>query len=527
MNKEVKRLDVQALLLKNKQILCVLLLAAGLLLCVFNNFFKLRARQFSFWNMNEVSVIFLIFALAAIIVISVIGVYISKKEVNICKLYLFSIVVLGLAYIVIFPPFTVPDEPVHYFSAYRISNYFLLNFDQAGQSAVMVRQSDADFYTNIGRTALSAEYYHKINNSLQLFSRNNELTLLPFDMITTAPLGYLFSGIGIAFARLFRLSPLLTFYIGRVVNVFVYAAITYYAMKIASFGKMAIFAISALPMSLHLIASYSYDYLTLAVSIMFVSQILYMREKKEQIKISEILLCGLWGAILAPSKIVYVPMLLLVFIIPKEKFNCSAKKAFLIKSGIALLGVALVLIIQGSTLLKTAVGQDSTGWSGTELYSVSWIIQNPFEALKIIAATIFNKAEFYLKTLVGGSLGWFQIYVPLYCYLPFFFILGYCFMRRDNETAIINFNKKLFVLFIILVVSFLILLSMFIAWTPINSPVIEGVQGRYFLPLLPAVYLLLRNKIVSVKSSYDKYMIYFILCWNLFSGVEYFVGSFI
>lgn len=499
----------------------------GKIFTIFVNFFKLRARKFSYWNMEEISVMFLIFAIISCLVLLFMYVYFTNtNKISVHKIYLLCIIILGLAYMAIFLPFTVPDEPVHYFSAYRFSNYFLLNFEQAQQSEVIIRQSDYDFYTQIGQTGLSAEYYHKINNNLYLFSKNSQLVNFSIDIAHNAPFGYILSAIGISISRILNLSPLLTFYSGRIVNIISYALLTYLAIKRIPVGKMAVFAISTLPMTLHLISSYSYDFLPIAMAILWVSQVLYMYDKKYDIDSKDIFICVLFAIVLAPSKLVYLPLLLLVFIIPKENFKCSSKKSFLIKSGIVLAGVLVLLIVQWSSLVKTAVN-DEIGWTGTPLYSLSWVLRNPFAAAKVITNTFFDKGEFYLKTLVGGSLGWFQINVPLYCYLPFFFILGYCFMRRDNEILEIKFSQKIIALIIAFATVFLILFSMFIAWTPINSPSIEGVQGRYFIPLLPIIYLLLRNKFITINSAADKYMIGFIMYWNLFAGIEYFVNSFI
>ena len=44
--------------------------------------------------------------------------------------------------------------------------------------------------------------------------------------------------------------------------------------------------------------------------------------------------------------------------------------------------------------------------------------------------------------------------------------------------------------------------SMLLAWTPVSSNVINGVQGRYLLPLLPMFLLSLKNDKV-VRTDWD------------------------
>ena len=40
------------------------------------------------------------------------------------------------------------------------------------------------------------------------------------------------------------------------------------------------------------------------------------------------------------------------------------------------------------------------------------------------------------------------------------------------------------------------------------SIVVEGIQGRYFCPLLPFAYTVLNNKYIRVPVKFDKYIIY-------------------
>lgn len=49
--------------------------------------------------------------------------------------------------------------------------------------------------------------------------------------------------------------------------------------------------------------------------------------------------------------------------------------------------------------------------------------------------------------------------------------------------------------------------SMFMSWTPKGSITIAGIQGRYFLPLLPIFLLLFYSKNISLKKDMGrKYM---------------------
>ena len=59
-----------------------------------------------------------------------------------------------------------------------------------------------------------------------------------------------------------------------------------------------------------------------------------------------------------------------------------------------------------------------------------------------------------------------------------------------------------------------LLLSMLIAWTPMSSSVISGVQGRYFLPFLPALLLICKNDRLILTKDINRSILYFMLVLN-------------
>lgn len=514
---------------KSKKILVLAIMAIFMLMFIWFQYETLCKRSFSSFDSVGVARKFLVIAIFAVIAVFLSYFWIDKNRKNIDKIYLVSVLVLSIAYMFIFLPHVVPDEPHHYFQAFGLSNYFTFNFEQAKTDYAVIRQSDADWYNSIFSAQQNADYFYNIKESFSFFSKNNDLTVFEAYTVTgnsNAPFGYIFSALGIALARLFRFSPIITFYFGRIFNIVAYALMTWWAIKRIPYGKMAIFVISTLPMSLHLIASYSYDSQIIAFVMMFVAQVLYMREKDGFVTIKDIVVCFLFAMLVAPSKLVYLPVILLVFIIPKEKFNFSSKKVFLIKTGIVFVSFIFLLLLQIKGFESSATSTE-LWWANEPTRSLSWVLKNPIETLKIYVRTLFVRGEFYFNTLVGSHLGWFQISIPTYAYIPFYFFIIYAFMARDNEICHINFANKLWIFILSILSVVLIFSSLFLAWTPISYDTIAGVQGRYFIPLLIVAFLIIRNKFVTVNHNADKYAVFAVIYWNLFVGIQYFVTSFV
>ena len=51
------------------------------------------------------------------------------------------------------------------------------------------------------------------------------------------------------------------------------------------------------------------------------------------------------------------------------------------------------------------------------------------------------------------------------------------------------------------------MLLLCIGWTPAGSPFIQGVQGRYFISILPLVMLAVRNNTLVLKKDIDRYLV--------------------
>ena len=55
------------------------------------------------------------------------------------------------------------------------------------------------------------------------------------------------------------------------------------------------------------------------------------------------------------------------------------------------------------------------------------------------------------------------------------------------------------------------MLAMAFAFTPVGWPTIEGVQGRYFLPVLILLIVIVRNKKIILKRQWNDYFILWVI----------------
>ena len=431
-----------------------------------------------------------------------------RRNVRLETLFLIAISVLMGGYMLLFAPVTVPDEQAHYISAYRMSNFFLFHWDQMRADGVLMRQADAAFYGQFASSGMLDESkFITLIQAFSAFTGDTEMISYGASVATSVPLGYLASAFGIAVGRLFHLGAVPVFYLGRMFNMAEFALLMYLAVHRTPVAKNAFCIIALFPMTIHVAASYSYDGMVIGVSALLLAEILRMTYGNA-VTWKQMIYCFALCAILAPSKMVYTPLICLVLLIPNDKFKTLCKRPWMLKCAMILAGILGLLVMQLSTM-SSYVGDGATGsyiaWAGEEGYTLSWVLGHLVNTVGVFLNTILQKTDYYVNTMLGSSLGWFQLSVPQYFYLPFagMFLIG-C-MKKSTEPGQLPFAAKCWTFLMIVGSAMLVLASMFLSWTPISSNVIEGVQGRYFLPLLPATVLLLRNDLFQVGDAAERH----------------------
>lgn len=445
-------------------------------------------------------------------------------------IYLSGFLLIGTIFVFIFAPATSPDEPVHFQSAYYLSNLLCCPLRQLNLSGkVLLRSEDYHYFTQIISITQSRENYLSILDNFQWF--DHSLGYQEFNggtAIGNAPLGYLVGGIVIAIGRLLHLGFYPIYYLGRLANVFAYAFITYYAMKRTPIGKNVIFIISFLPMTLHVTASFSYDCYAIAFTTLFVSEILRTIYFQNPLTKKQFAALTVLGFMVAITKVVYIPILLSFFLIPNSRIADTSKKAILAKFAMLFACIILFLAVSLSQLTSNLTSENLT-YTDSQSFTLNWVLHNIASTIIIFVRTLVVNREIFFLEMLGVSLGWFQIYLNDGILYFFAFILLICcgtdLPTAEQPTVFVRCTAALAVAASV----GLVLASMFFAWTPFGSTIIAGVQGRYFIPLLYPLGIALQNSILKIDEKYIRYLFpsVFVLCFSCILNIVYYSYSYI
>ena len=291
----------------------------------------------------------------------------SRKGDRMYRAYAFSAMVLGVMYLAVMPGLSAPDELSHYSTAYRISSNMMLEdplIRPAGLTAVravdypledmngvktpLVPDDEESVPEVLGNPVKQTTYRAaKDWNRRYAFSTKPVASAIP-DVHTT-PVFYLPQAIGFSLARALGLGTMGLLFLGKFLNLCCYVALTALAVRTTPLGKEWFAAAGLLPMSVSLAASLSYDAGLIGTVFLFTAVVFKLAYGAEEIRARELFaLCAL-AALFGPCKLVYAPLILLLWLVPARVFGGGGKKllCFLI---LLLSLIAAVLAVNADVL---------------------------------------------------------------------------------------------------------------------------------------------------------------------------------
>ena len=194
------------------------------------------------------------------------------------------------------------------------------------------------------------------------FSSAAELDELQTD---SNPLLYLPSAAAVFLAYALHLGFVPALLLGRLANLLVFAALASAAVRCAPFGRRMFAAAALLPMTLHLAASFSRDAMILGLCFAFTALFLdaMFGRSGGPLPWPRLLGLGVCGALLAPAKVVYLPLALLALVLPASRLGA---RAGLKKGGYLAACLALLLLFNSAFLAeRLGIVASDAGPAGT------------------------------------------------------------------------------------------------------------------------------------------------------------------
>ena len=446
---------------------------------------------------KNVKLVIYIGTVFSIFVFLLINYLINTKKIS-HKYFLLLCLLYIIPLTLIIPPFGVPDETYHFYRSYNYSEFDPSEGIYKGLTNPFIKvpgNIDCLLYGHV-RMGSKVANLDDIAKCMKEYKNTEKFVDGRYGSI----LGFVPQTIGIKLADTFTNSPIIIFYFGRLFNLFISFLMIYYAIKVTPKFKSLFLGVTTMMMFIQQMASYSYDSILNSSCVLFIAYLLKLIYSNDKITFKNMFIPIITFLIILNVKIVYFPLIVLLFFIPKEKFKRNKLLYVIGTIGISFLLWKVIDYVVNIGYFP-GYGEDEKD----VMAQVRYLINNPFDIFKIAYNTFIKHGWFYLTSL-AGYFRWFEFKVSdfyIYVYLLFF---GYICLSDKND---MSQKKKKLLLISVLIIIIMIFGALYVTWSGYKYPVVEGVQGRYFLPLIiPLVVSLMPNKEIIKKD--DKIIYSFI-----------------
>ncbi|MBR3161660.1 MAG: DUF2142 domain-containing protein [Bacilli bacterium] len=404
---------------------------------------------------------------------------IYQKELNkknIHKYFMIITFIIGSLFIFLQPASTFYswDDQIHFTSTYELIGtkfkWKIGEFSMIDDSPIGLRSIGAIEEQEIQKNYLNQNKYSKFYSKGARF-------------MTYSKYYYLIPAFGFNFGRLIGLPFTICFKMGKIMILLSYVLIMGYAIKISKLSKRLLCVIGLIPTNVFLASQYSYDPavmsgLTLASVILFN----WFIDKNEKVNFRSLLIFIISLLYASFVKAIYVPFLLLFLLVPKDRFmNNKAHQTIKILSLVLLILVMYTFV--APTITNSSIVGDTRGGDTSIAGQIAVILNNPLGYTTILYHAAVGHLFDYLigaSSLINYSyLGHLQGNI---FYLYFMVIMFFTFTEKDSKQ--LDFKYRFPVIIISIGIIILIWTALYLSFTPVGSTEINGVQPRYFLPLI-------------------------------------------
>ena len=404
---------------------------------------------------------------------------IARKERKPEQLFLMLFIPISLAMMTVLPLFRAPDEMAHLGRIWQISiGQWIPDERNAGgfyQPLHLFEEASPEI--TLWRLAKTAGDEIDMNQ-LEEADVGAATGFYPIH-------NYFPQALGMALVRLATKNKLAILYGARFGGWLATLLLLYAAVKKIPAGKYLMIAISLMPMFLQEAVSASADGMTNAAAAAFLAMILEIRAGKGPLKKRQYAEMLLLTFCVCTFKMFYCPLALLLLTIPAERFSGGRKEKRRVL-GMIMAAILAVIGLWALISLKNYV-VPSASEGNRIIDQAKWIAEHPIQYLAVLGRTILDYFGNFIREMEGQNLSWYNIYLPSLLTSIQIGLVALIAMRDEGLKETEKMRKNILLLSAVSVL--IICTSLYVWWTPAGSSRIVGLQGRYFLPLMPGVIM--------------------------------------
>lgn len=399
----------------------------------------------------------------------------------------------GLCFVFANPPMQAPDETMHFLRAYAVgSGQFLFDEKQQFPNDVnlLVRDFPGAYINGVSGEKLAPDDPTIADAFARYSADKAEGAVAPGAFTPVQQLvPYFPQALGVAVGRLFGADALACMYLARAANLLCYAVLCGYAAAVIRRFSAVLIALAISPVSLFMAGSCSSDGLFMGLTWIFIA--LCLSDVVTKKRLAVLALCF---GLTFHAKYTTLALLPLLLLLPFEQKPRKGKKALSAAAqrwGVLAVclaaGVIVYALLTGYTALASNYGRVPYADTGVDPgRQLAFVFSNLPRYLAVLLYSVYrDKANLFTI----GNFGWMDMTVPFVSYFAPLFLLF-----ASGVSALEGAREKLRTAWVFLATAVLMYgftyTGMYLTSTPVSLPEINGVQTRYLLGSLFALFAL-------------------------------------
>jgi uncharacterized membrane protein len=427
------------------------------------------------------------------------------------NIFLFFSLLAGLLLVFVTPPLQVPDEQSHFYRSYQLSELNVYQYDRTVPKALSTL---SDFSSGMNFKPL-------VKTTNKEIMAQSKIRIDPLDRLQVRTLGMVVPMIpqtlGIGIGKLFHSSPLWLLYWGRILNLLAAVVLIYFAIRISPVQKWIFFLLGLMPMTLFQLSSLSYDAISLSLTFFVIAFNLNLAfNKLKTIRTADLVILFISCFLLAMCKLPYFIAGFLFILVPVTKLG-SWKKYILLFIGLTItmyIGTQIysfsrpwfqppqTAVVQAKLVNQAtiparpadslaAIKEERVNSFNAEAQK-QFILNNFNKYIDIVINTMKPAAWPWIQSFVG-VLGWIDTFLPSELIMAYLFVILFIAIGMRNPGIRIGLLSRFVFLLLFSAGIMIILTGLYLYANDTASPIIQAVQGRYFIPFAPLLLLIFYN----------------------------------
>ena len=435
------------------------------------------------------------------------------RQINLLpeKVYFALAIFMGCIFFILFPTGTVNDSTTHIFRIYQLVNTTLGKSDWNELHYTTLEGSDNYI---IERSLYDSEQDFAQPN-VKNYSTNYITYAIPSDL--TPPqksrwhvgmaqcniLDYLPYYLVMLIGRLLNLDFMLILNLMKISGFLVYLISIYWTIKLIPYGKEGILIFSLNPIFLQSMITIGYDLFCVNAFFLAIAIILRWFYSKTITLSSQFTLYILLILMTSAKKGVYCVLFLAIWL-GLLLLDSNGRKilknhtTYILSSCISVICMFIALNVSGISERVTR---------STDYYNFEYLLQHLGSSVIMIISSILHDFSMLLQGMFGGRLGWNEAVIPWWIVITYILLFITATLKKDIHTPL---QHECLINFLSILAFIFGMYATFLFMTPLTNKYVFGLQGRYFIQLIPLLIILLKH--AKIQLDYDNKHLY-LLTW--------------